>query len=341
VTLFKRFKNFIWDLTYLSGLLNLIDQSKGSPHCKGFVFYYHRVNPKPDWDPLHVQTSLSFFRKQVRLIHTKFTVVRMSEFFSMLQGDRSTFRKDIPAVITFDDGYQDVLNYAMPILRELNIYPTLFISSDPVFRRMPLPWDFLSEAVQSEHRTEIKRENLETLRRDYSLKTWKEKKEFVREVNQDLLARGRDLQKKTYQRLFGEKLEEIKSKLDPWYIRPEQLQECLKEGIEIGSHTASHPYLTSLPQEEWASEIGGSKREMESFLGQEISFFSYPAGRTNSVVRDFVEESGYSGALATGNKVVLLKNQDLFSVPRIGPGAIVALGEFYAKVSGIHPHWFR
>lgn len=341
MTIPKKCKNIIWDLAYLSGFLKLIERIKVSPHCKGFIFYYHRVNPRPSWDPLQIQTSLPFFRKQVGLIQGKFRPVRLSDFFSLLKKKGPTIGRDLPVVITFDDGYQDVLTHAWPILRELTIYPTLFISTDAVFRRVPLPWDILSEAVQLDNRTEIKRGSLVPPGREYSLKNEAGKRQFVREVNQTLLAGGRDLQKKTYNLLYEDTLEGMKAKLDPWYIRPEQLRECLKDGIEIGSHTASHPYLTDLPPKEWDGEIRGSKRELESFLGQKVAFFSYPAGRVNQNVRDFVEESDYSGALATGNTAVSLKNQDLFQVPRIGPGAIVAMGEFYAKVSGIHPHWFR
>lgn len=340
-TLTKRCKGLIWDLAYLSGLLFLLKRVKAHRDCKGIIFYYHRVNPDPHWDPFCVHTTPSLFRKQLRLLKKNFDFVRLTEFFESLQKGGRTSQGKALAVITFDDGYQDVLDHAWPILKDLNIYPALFVCTDPILRRMPLPWDVLSQAVQSEPRIEIQMGPPSFRRKGYTLRTREGKEQFVREVNQDFLAGGRELQKKTYSMLYGEKLEEIKAKLDPWYIRSERLRECLKEGIEIGSHTASHPYLPNLQPAEWDQEIRGSKSELESFLGQEVPFFSYPAGRVNDLVREYVKESGYHGALATGNKVVSLKNQDPFSLPRIGPGDMVAMGEFYGKVSGLHPHWFR
>lgn len=340
-TLTKRCKGLIWDLTYLSGLLSFLRRIKVHREYKGIIFYYHRVNPNPLWDPVLVHTGTSLFRKQLRLLKKSFNFVRLTEFFESLQKGNGPSKGYVQAVITFDDGYQDVLDHAWPILKDLNIYPALFVCTDPILRRMPLPWDVLSQAVQSEPRIEIQMGPPSFRRKGYTLRTWEGKEQFVREVNQDLLAGGRELQKKAYLDLYGERLKEIKTRLNEWYIRPERLRECLEEGIEIGSHTASHPYLPNLQPAEWDQEIRGSKSELESFLGQEVPFFSYPAGRVNGLVREYVKESGYRGALATGNKVVSLKNQDPFSLPRIGPGDMVAMGEFYGKVSGLHPHWFR
>jgi peptidoglycan/xylan/chitin deacetylase (PgdA/CDA1 family) len=63
--------------------------------------------------------------------------------------------------------------------------------------------------------------------------------------------------------------------------------------IELGSHTVSHPVLSSLPAAAQQAEILGSKQRLESLIGREVSSFAYPYGSradytktTTAIVRD-------------------------------------------------------
>lgn len=62
-------------------------------------------------------------------------------------------------------------------------------------------------------------------------------------------------------------------------LSPEQLCELGSSPlVEVGGHTHSHPYLTSLEDEELAAEIDRPTERLASLLGRRIRMFAYPIG---------------------------------------------------------------
>lgn len=71
------------------------------------------------------------------------------------------------------------------------------------------------------------------------------------------------------------------------------------ETFEIGSHTRTHPDLTTLSPAEARREIRDSKAELERGLGVSIAGFAYPFGACSPSVRELVGEAGYAAARGT------------------------------------------
>jgi peptidoglycan/xylan/chitin deacetylase (PgdA/CDA1 family) len=59
----------------------------------------------------------------------------------------------------------------------------------------------------------------------------------------------------------------------------EQIEELRAGGVLLGAHTRTHPPLDTLADEELALQVGGSRRDLEATLGQEIPTLTYPYGR--------------------------------------------------------------
>ena len=76
----------------------------------------------------------------------------------------------------------------------------------------------------------------------------------------------------------------------------QQIQEMEQAGIEIGSHTRSHPDLTKLAAAELEKEVGQSRRGVERLAGRPIDYFAYPGGFYNLEVLEKTAQSGYAGA---------------------------------------------
>lgn len=76
----------------------------------------------------------------------------------------------------------------------------------------------------------------------------------------------------------------------------QQIQEMEQAGIEIGSHTRSHPNLTKLAASELEKEVGQSRRGVERLAGRPIDSFAYPGGFYNLEVLEKTAQSGYAGA---------------------------------------------
>jgi peptidoglycan/xylan/chitin deacetylase (PgdA/CDA1 family) len=70
-------------------------------------------------------------------------------------------------------------------------------------------------------------------------------------------------------------------------------------GMEVGSHSRTHPFLTRLPESQLQDEILGSKRTIEDRLGVPVRFFCYPHGLHDDRCLRLVEGAGYAGACST------------------------------------------
>lgn len=73
----------------------------------------------------------------------------------------------------------------------------------------------------------------------------------------------------------------------------EQIREMQRYGVEFGSHTATHPWLPDVSDDDLEREIGDSKRRLEDMLGTEITTFAYPFGGVDQRVRAAVANAGY------------------------------------------------
>ena len=74
------------------------------------------------------------------------------------------------------------------------------------------------------------------------------------------------------------------------------LRDLLNEGVHVGAHTMTHPFLNRLPRKEAFQEIADSKKWLEDGLGVEIPTFSYPFGRMTPGTAELVEEVGFRAA---------------------------------------------
>ncbi len=80
----------------------------------------------------------------------------------------------------------------------------------------------------------------------------------------------------------------------------EQIAGALKQGIQFGSHSATHADLAASTPEQLAVEIAGSREVLAKTLGNAPGWFCYPYGSNNEAVREAVRAAGFVGACATG-----------------------------------------
>jgi len=98
----------------------------------------------------------------------------------------------------------------------------------------------------------------------------------------------------------------------------EQIKTMHDSGIiSVGSHCLGpDPLINIESQEQLRREIFASKRQLEAFLAEEVSLFSYPEGRFNPKIRQLVIDAGYKLAVAT-NPGKMIPNHDLYALKRI------------------------
>ena len=96
-----------------------------------------------------------------------------------------------------------------------------------------------------------------------------------------------------------------------------ELRQLAAEGVEIGSHTLTHPYLTALDDHELHRELGESRQRLEDELGARCRFLAYPFGDQDERVRRAARVSGYAAAFALPGRQAA-PDLDLYAVPRVG-----------------------
>lgn len=78
-----------------------------------------------------------------------------------------------------------------------------------------------------------------------------------------------------------------------------EVRALAEAGVDIGSHTVSHPWLGKSDLIVVKREVHDSKIALEDILGREVTHFAYPFGSWSNVARDAVIEAGYTGACST------------------------------------------
>ena len=92
----------------------------------------------------------------------------------------------------------------------------------------------------------------------------------------------------------------------------------LPPGIEVGSHTLTHPILDRLPPDRAREEIAGSRAVLEDKLQREVRTFCYPNGQFSDLVAGLVSEN-YDAAV-TVEQGVAAPRHSIHRLPRIIPG---------------------
>lgn len=85
---------------------------------------------------------------------------------------------------------------------------------------------------------------------------------------------------------------------DSLYMNWNQLREMQDAGMIIGSHSRTHPMLTTADISLLRDEVETSRADIQRNLGTTPEFFAYPYGAWNVAAADAVRAAGYRGARA-------------------------------------------
>jgi peptidoglycan/xylan/chitin deacetylase (PgdA/CDA1 family) len=121
-------------------------------------------------------------------------------------------------------------------------------------------------------------------------------------------------------------------KSDGVYMTWPQLLNLIRQGMDIQSHSISHPDLTTLSPQEAHREILESKAILESHLNRPVIAFAYPFGKYNDSVIAIVKAAGYRCALGTEAGTTQAP-ANLYSLKRIQITYGDTLDDFVRKVA--------
>ena len=99
------------------------------------------------------------------------------------------------------------------------------------------------------------------------------------------------------------------------WMKEHQIKELAQAGMEIGSHSVSHRFLSNLPETDLRDELSNSKKSLEHASGEEVLSLALPGGRGSQMVRLHGYENGYE-FLATSEPGINQDGFDPFKIQR-------------------------
>jgi peptidoglycan/xylan/chitin deacetylase (PgdA/CDA1 family) len=96
-------------------------------------------------------------------------------------------------------------------------------------------------------------------------------------------------------------------------LNTEQLREVSELGMEVGSHTMTHPRLSNLESGLLGREVNDSRRVLSEILGETVEGFCYPYGDLDEAAVRAVRRAGYAYACSVKAQV----ERSPYDLPRV------------------------
>lgn len=239
------------------------------------VLMFHRVLPEKQitypnaYSTFGTLISKEYFETVLSFLNdNSFQVVTVSELTKRSNTDKLV-------ALTFDDGYSDNYDFALPSLLKFNATATFFPVVNPCKDNTVLPLDIYYQCVDEMNLSETERiEYISgTTKRDFY---WAEPEKQMNILNS----------------LF----KTLPQKHKVSYMSAEQLKELTDKGFEIGSHGMTHSLLIAdyMNKEKALNELQKSKQWLEAVTGKPVTAYCFPAGRYNAKMIELAKQVGYT-----------------------------------------------
>ncbi|MDD4879447.1 MAG: polysaccharide deacetylase family protein [Candidatus Omnitrophica bacterium] len=85
----------------------------------------------------------------------------------------------------------------------------------------------------------------------------------------------------------------------PDFLTAAQMKEMSDAGIDIESHSVTHPFIEGTTEEGFKREAVGSKKAIEAITGKPVYTFCFPYGGFNDFTRGILRDAGYKAGFVT------------------------------------------
>jgi peptidoglycan/xylan/chitin deacetylase (PgdA/CDA1 family) len=272
----------------------------------GRILMYHNFSGPGGTDPDAL--NVEGIRRQFNYLRQHFRVVPLMQVAEQL-----TSGKLDPNLValTIDDGRRNCYEFLFPLLKEFELPATFFVVSSFIRRE---DWIWTDKVLWlSEQPMPPKELMAGKLEGAFQSLNRMRPEERNRRIEAMAVSVGATFPKT------------IPAKYLPcsW----SELREMADSGlVDIGSHTVTHPILSSVTDEESWDELTRSKAQIEEGIGRAVNCFCYPNGMPGDYrpgqVRQ-VQKAGYACSVIAESGMVA-SNADPYRLPRIGMGRKVS-----------------
>ena len=244
-------------------------------------------------------TSSAMFEDHIDWIGRHFDFVSLDEVGAHIESGEPFARP--AAAITFDDGYCDVCEHALPLLERKGVPAAMFVVTDLVGRTDWQVHDRLYHLL------------------DKAYGRWSDPWRGITrllaaaDLSADTIPGMKAASRNPYEAvttllpaLSQARADRVMDVLDaqigngtaavPRTVSWPMLVDMVRRGFTIGSHTKTHVWLANESDEKSFDELAGSKQVLERHLGVPIRHFAYPGGQFTAHVVDLAAAAGYEYA---------------------------------------------
>jgi peptidoglycan/xylan/chitin deacetylase (PgdA/CDA1 family) len=286
------------------------------------VLTYHRVlDIEPEHYPFDgevVSATVLDFESQVAFLKQHFNPITFETLRRHFQGE--TRLPPAPVILTFDDGYRDNYTAAFPILKRYEIPATIFVVTELIGTNQPF---WFEKVVYLLKQTRKPRIALPAAGLDPLAIPSGDRRQLCRAV----LARLKEIPDAARLESISQLENQIEVGVreeDVHLVRPlswDEIREMHRWGIEIGSHTATHPILSQVQPDKLIKEIVTSRARIEEELGTKVHVLSYPVGGKSAYsgdVKAALAQAGYAFGVTYARLPNYLNHLDPYAIGRIG-----------------------
>jgi peptidoglycan/xylan/chitin deacetylase (PgdA/CDA1 family) len=271
-----------------------------APWHGALVVTHHRIGEAASaWgDPAVFSATQEGFDAQLTAIARHADLIAPED----LEGVRR--RRGRCVLVTFDDGYRDLVTHALPVLQAHGVRAAAFLATGFMDRPHPAWWDEL---------------------------TWMAREAGVPERAPAWIARHKQLPAAVAERRVAALSARTGTGRAPeplWredWLTWDDVRTLRDAGMTLGGHTVTHPLLARLPEAAQAAEVEDGARRLAEETGRRPRWFAYPVGTPDAFdarTRRVVEAAGFDLAFSFYSGWNPWTRWDPFDVRRTWPEAL-------------------
>lgn len=276
--------------------------------------------------------DVNLFREQIAFMKSNFNIVTMEQVLEAISTKEKLPEKAL--LLTFDDGYADNYNVAMPILEEYGVQGSFFIPGKTFTTHQLLDVNKIHYVLASANIynliEDLKKEMdyyrgqefqyapTEELFAKYAVASRFDIKEtvFVKQMLQTVLPEKlrNIISSKLFAKYVGVTEEQLSYEL---YMSEEQIRTMKRHGMFIGIHGYDHYWLGNLPVEQMENDISLALDALDEFVDRKQWVMNYPYGNYNKDVLAYISKKGACLGLTTEVRLADIDKDNPLELPRL------------------------
>lgn len=328
------------NLLFWTGAVSLLARRRLTG--RAVVLMYHRVLPAElaaqSFSHPGIIVTPETFAKHMDFLKRKFRPLSLDDFRQHMES--GTPFPEGACLVTFDDGWVDNHDYALPILQERGIPAVIFVATDYIDSDRPFWQEYLGHLLYQASAHGLG----ESLLRSHDIRLpGPEDDASLRQAVANTIDRFRSKSYESIDDLMDELANALSSAAPDHEASPpdkfmtwQQVRALSDRGLAVASHSCSHRLLARLDQATVMTEFERSRQVLQFRLGLDTCTLAYPGGSYDARVRQSAIDAGFRLGFTTNLGTTRVPGDPML-IPRINihESATSTIPLFLSRILGI------